>query len=66
MTAARAPLSERDLKLVAAEAGIDPRTVHRVVVEREPPRSEATRSAVVKALRKYGHREIADKVEGGK
>lgn len=61
-----APISERDLSIVAAEAGLDPRTVRRVIVDREAPRSEATRVAIVRALRTHGHKGLASKIESGK
>lgn len=59
-------LTEKELNLVAAEAGVDPRTVRRVLIEEEASPHRATRSAVARALRKYGHRAVADKLEGGR
>jgi DNA-binding LacI/PurR family transcriptional regulator len=60
----KASLTERELNLVAAEAGLDPRTVRRALNDRDVSPHRATRSSIARALRKYGHREIAEKLEG--
>lgn len=54
-------LSERDLRRVAAEAGVDPRTAERVI--NGAPTMRATRTLVVSALRKLGFEAYAERVE---
>lgn len=36
---------------LAAETGLDPRTVHRAIVDGEPPRSDAIRRAILGAIK---------------
>lgn len=56
-------MNDDGVKMVAALAGIDPRTVRRIVIDGKPARSGATTAAVVKALRKMGRHVVAREVE---
>jgi len=57
-------LSKQDVLRVAAEAGLDPRTVGRIVNEGIAPRSEATRQSLVKALEVLGFDDAAETLKG--
>lgn len=47
-------VSVRDVRRIAAEAELDDRTVHRVLVDGHPPRARGTRKLIVEAIAKLG------------
>ena len=55
-------MTPADVLRVAAEAGVDPRTVRRVVLEGVRPRSRTTAAALVNALLVHGFVSEADAI----
>jgi DNA-binding LacI/PurR family transcriptional regulator len=51
-------LDDQEIRIVAALANVDYRTVRRLV-QGLPPRSRATREAIVAVLRERGHKQLA-------
>lgn len=58
-------MTEQQIRRVAAEANLDPRTVKRIV-DGGRPRSDATRAALISALLELGHSAVARRVKGTK
>lgn len=51
-------LTEHQLRRIAAEADVDPRTVRRMLVDGHQPRSRATHAAICRALKTLGFAEL--------
>lgn len=57
-------LSEQEVRFVAATANVDVRTLRRVL-DGAPPRSPATRDAIVSALKQHRFFDQAKEIDGG-
>ena len=56
-------LTERDVRLVAATALLDERTVSRVLIDGKRPKSKATMQRLIVALTDLGHAVTAHRLE---
>lgn len=61
---ARTLESDQDVRIVAATANVDVRTLRRVL-DGNPPRSRATRDAIVAALKQHRFFDQAKRISGG-
>jgi hypothetical protein len=56
-------LSDQQVAIVAADAGLDPRTVRRALTHGSRTRSALTRQQIALSLRKFGHVHHAIRIE---